>query len=181
MTSCRQNKSDISLFIESYVHYYPRICHYLIPLLEGDIHSAEDITQEVFTRFYVSSETLSRQVIHNWLYSASRNILFEHYRKNSNSYNCEDIDTLSRLEDEALSYMEDYDIKIIVEDLLRSIADPLDIMIFEYVALCGLTYHETAKLLSLPYRRVKYRYPVIIKGILASLSKKGIKRTGDII
>jgi len=119
MTLCRQKKSDISLFIESYINYYPRICHYLIPLLEGDIHSAEDITQEVFTRFYITSETLSRQVIHNWLYSASRNILFEHYRRNS-SYICEDIDKILHLEDEALSYMEDHDIKILIEDILRN-------------------------------------------------------------
>jgi len=45
----------------------------------------------------------------------------------------------------------------------------------------GLTYYEALKLLSLPYRKVKYRYPVIIKGILNTLSQKGIKRTGDII
>lgn len=77
--------------------------------------------------------------------------------------------------------MEDHDLRLIIEDIVRSIGDPLDIMIFEYVALCGLTYHETSKLLSLPYRKVKYRYPVIIKGILNTLSQKGIKRAGDII
>jgi len=180
MTLCHHKKGDISLFIESYINYYPRICHYLIPLLEGDIHSAEDITQEVFTRLYINAGSLDRQIIHKWLFSASRFVLFEHYRRNNKNI-CDDIDELVALEDETLSYMEDHNLRIIIEDVLRSIGDPLDIMIFEYVALCGLTYHETAKLLSLPFRRVKYRYPVIIKGILASLSKKGIKRTGDII
>jgi len=180
MTLCHHKKGDISLFIESYINYYPRICHYLIPLLVGDIHSAEDITQEVFTRLYINAGSLDRQIIHKWLFSASRFVLFEHYRRNNKNI-CDDIDELVALEDETLSYMEDHNLRIIIEDVLRSIGDPLDIMIFEYVALCGLTYHETAKLLSLPFRRVKYRYPVIIKGILASLSKKGIKRTGDII
>lgn len=180
MTLCHQKKGDISLFIESYIQYYPRICHYLIPLLEGDIHSAEDITQEVFTRFYINADSLNQQIIHKWLYSASRYVLFEHYRKNSKDI-CEDIDELAALEDETLAYMEDHDLRLIIEDIVRSIGDPLDIMIFEYVALCGLTYYETSKLLSLPYRKVKYRYPVIIKGILNTLSQKGIKRTGDII
>jgi len=119
-------------------------------------------------------------VITNWLYSATRYVLFEHYRKN-NRYVFKDTDSITALEDETLSYMNDLDLKIIIEDIINSIRDPLDIMIFEYVALCGLTYRETAKLLSLPYRRVKYRYPLIIKRILRELSKKGIKRTGDII
>lgn len=181
MTSCRQKKTDISLFIESYIHYYPRICHYLIPFLEGDTHTAEDITQEVFTRFYIIAETLTRQVIHNWLYSASRYVLVEHYRKNKINYNCEDINTLSRLEDEALSYLEDLDIKIFVDEVIQSIGDPIDIMIFEYITLCGYTYKETADILSLPPRKVRYRYSVIIKGILKYLSKRGIKHTGDIL
>jgi len=180
MTLCHHKKGNLSLFIESYIQYYPRICHYLIPLLEGDIHSAEDITQEVFTRLFINAGSLDRRIIHKWLFSASRYVLLEHYRKNNKNIG-DDVDELVALEDEALAYMEDHDLRLIIEDIVRSIGDPLDIMIFEYVALCGLTYHETAKLLSLPYRRVKYRYPVIIKGILNTLSQKGIKRTGDII
>ena len=181
MKLCHHKKGDISLFIESYINYYPKICHSLILQLEGDIHSAEDITQEVFTRFYIIADTLARQVIHNWLYTASKYILKEHFRNNNISYNCEDIDSLSRLEDEALSYLEDLDIKIFIDEIIQSIGDPIDIMIFEYVARCGFTYHDTAKIISLPYRRVKYRYPLIIKGILNTLSQKGIKRKEDII
>jgi len=180
MTSCRQKKTDISLFIESYIHYYPRICHYLIPLLDGDFFTAEDITQEVFTRFYVNAKTLNRQVINNWLYSATRYVLFEHYRKNS-KYVFDDMDYIMTLDDEFMAFREDHDLRIIIEDIIKSIGDPLDIMIFEYVALCGLTYRETAKLLSLPHRRIKYRYPIIVKGILKYLSKRGIKNTGDVL
>jgi RNA polymerase sigma factor (sigma-70 family) len=150
-------------------------------MLNGDIHTAEDITQEVFTRLYVTSETLSRQVIHNWLYSALRYVRIEHLRKNSINYTCEDINTLSRLEDETISYLEDHDIKIFVDEIIQSIVDPVDKMIFEYITLCGHTYKETADILSLPPRKVRYRYSVVIKGILKYLSKRGIKHTGDIL
>ena len=104
MTLCHHKKGDLSLFIESYIQYYPRICHYLIPLLEGDIHSAEDITQEVFTRLFINAGSLDRRIIHKWLFSASRYVLLEHYRKNNKNIG-DDVDELVALEDEALAYM----------------------------------------------------------------------------
>jgi len=174
-------ESAIALFIESYIYYYPRIFRYVLHRIDGDIHSAEDITQEVFTRFYTRMNNLSPHAVHNWLYSASKNILREHYRNNNYIYNCGDIDNQLYLEDETLSYMEDHDLKIIIGDILKSIGDPEDIMIFDYILLRGLSYGETAKLLNLTPPAVRYRCSIIIRKVLSAFSKYGINTPGDLI
>jgi hypothetical protein len=124
--------------------------------------------------------SLRDHAVRNWLYSASKNVLFEHYRERSMNYACEQIDEVSLLEDEKLTYIDDFDLNIIIDDILKSIGDPLDMLIFEYMALCGLTFSETSKLTRLTAPAVRYRYKIILNRVLASLSKYGINSIGDI-
>ena len=125
-------------------------------------------------------ESISNQNVQSWLYSALKNVSCNFYRAAQKCV-CEDIDDPLFLEDETLSYNETFEVSILLSDAISSLSDPVDIKLFEFVAIYGFSYCDTAAALSLTPRQVKYRYPTIRRRVLTYFINKGINKTGELL
>jgi RNA polymerase sigma-70 factor (ECF subfamily) len=165
-----------AFFIECYVNYRPLIYKIIYTKL-GDRDSAEDICQEVFSRFFVNLHRIEIETAKRWLLAASRNVLYEHYRTLERTP--ENIDELTKLNDETLAYnTPDYDMEIIINDVKQSLHE-LDRHIFDYMVSRGCTYDETAERLGLTSRQVRYRLNLIHRYITEYFVRHGLKDISD--
>lgn len=167
-----------AFFIECYANYRPMIYKIIYSKL-GDRHSAEDLTQDVFCRFFCSLEKINNCSARSWLITASRNVLYEHYRKLE--HRPENIEDLVKVEDDTLAYNNsDYDLDIILKDIKQSLRE-LDRRILDYVIMQNRTYDETAQHLGLTSRNIRYRVNLIHRYITDYFSRHGIKDLSEFL
>lgn len=76
---CRRN--DQAAFDEVVGRYKNKVYNYISRMV-GDSEDAEDLTQEVFVRMYVSLETFRRQSsLSTWLFRIAGNLCIDHFRR----------------------------------------------------------------------------------------------------
>lgn len=76
---CRRN--DQAAFDEVVGRYKNKVFNYISRMV-GDSEDAEDLTQEVFVRMFVSLETFRRQSsLSTWLFRIAGNLCIDHFRR----------------------------------------------------------------------------------------------------
>lgn len=124
---------------------------------------AEDITQEVFVKLFVSPPNLSVKKLRAWIFTVSRNSAIDYLRKNRVSYNEEITLTTHNVENEVLNRLD------IEQAFLALNTTEREIITLHLNA--GLSFKEITSItqLSLPstYRRYKQalnKLKVILSG-----------------
>ncbi len=163
---------------ECFVVYYP-IVYKKILSKTGDVHTAEDLAQEVFYRFLLNMAKVEDIYVRSWLFSVTRNVLYEHYRSEEKGLvDAIDIDEsgFDSVEDERVL---DFDILMLLDEALAAVESEKDRLVFTLIASRGFTYAEAAELLDMTPRQVKYRFHISIKHILLYFTDMGLKSVDD--
>ena len=71
----------------------------------GNVHDAQDLTQEVFVRIYrtMASYTIEKGAFTTWLTTLTRNLLVDHFRRSKQDRITDSLDAGLREEDDSLS------------------------------------------------------------------------------
>lgn len=165
-------------FTEAYNRYYALVFSVVYSRVRNE-SAAEDITQEVFLRFY---EKFNDIVEHRkWLYGTLRNVCFEYFRRHN--VPCENIE--GHVEIIADGYdLSVYDTNSVLREALDESSlfkDDSERVMFELVAIHNYSYRSTARQLGTTEHKVRYRFGILVKNLLSYLEKKGISRLEDII
>lgn len=165
-------KDNRAFFNECYRNNYKQIYNYILSKT-GNTHNSEDLCQEVFARFLEHIEKIHPAAVRTWLYSAVKNVLYEHYR-NSAGISAENIEDASVVRDESLSYNHpDYDLSIILDEIRRALP-PDELAIYECSSIGRYTDSEAARILGLTIRQFRYRAYLVRRKIQLRLQKAGI-------
>ncbi len=164
-------------FSEIYSDYYNAVFGAVYTRV-GNPADAEDITHEVFLRFFENMDLIENN--RRWLFGTLRNVILEHYRTRKPDVNIDDV-----FQDLALTFVNGFrDIRIIIKDAIESddnFKDEHDRIIFDLVAVQNCTYETAGKELGYTRNQVKYRYFQIVKNITAYLKQKGIASIEDLL
>jgi RNA polymerase sigma factor (sigma-70 family) len=167
-----------SEFIEIYNDYYSLIFGSVCMRINS-IDDAEDITQEIFIRFFNKMDEVDNP--RKWLLGAMRMVLFEFYKKKRDDVL--DIDEV--FTDVSLTFINGMkEQRLIISDILEddsTFGNNQNRLIFDLIAIQRYTMEAAAKELGLSRDQVKYRYGVINKNILILLRKKGITNLEDLL
>ncbi len=138
-----------------------------------------DLAQEVFTRFYAKMDEVDNP--RKWLFGTLRNVLLEHYRKNT-------VDTMDIDEiffDENIGYVNGFrDTRIILQEAFEAsenYRDEKDRIVYELIAVKNYSHDEVARLLGITKRQVNYRYRCVVDRIVDYLRKKGVNRLEELL
>lgn len=163
---------------ECFVLYYPIVYNKILSKT-GDVHTAEDLAQEVFYRFLLNMAKVEDLYVRAWLFSVTRNVLYEHYRSEEKGLvDAIDIDEsgFDTIEDDKAP---DFDVLMILDEALASIDSERDRLVFTLIASRGFTYAEAGELLDMTSRQVKYRFQIAIKHILLYFTDMGLRSIDD--
>ena len=173
----KKEKSKNAAFTEVYSEYYATIFGLLF-LRSGDPDIAEELTQEVFIRYYNNID----DALHTrgWLLTTAKYVYYEHYRKIHRNP-----DTVSILDDDELfeqkAESDNHDIRIIISEAIESIKDHTDRMIFDLVTLQKYTHEEAGKHTGLSRRQIKYRHGLVVNEVIDALKKQGLNTLEEMI
>lgn len=173
----RINKRN-SKFIEVYTDYYTLIFGSVCVRI-NNIDDAEDITQEIFTRYFNKMDEVESP--RKWLLGTMRMVLFEFYKKKRDDV--VDIDEV--FSDVSLTFLNGMrDQRLIINDILEdesTFGNKQNRLIFDLIAVQRYTMEEAAGELGLSRDQVKYRYGIVNKNILISLKKMGITNLEELL
>jgi RNA polymerase sigma factor (sigma-70 family) len=166
-------------FAELYYRYYPVVMS-AVYYRARNYHDAEEITQEVFLRFYRKMDEVESPG--KWLMGTLRNVMYEYYRKNRP----ESFDIEEMMSDVSLTFVNGLrETRIIVDDALRHLEGRIDEgeqAVFDLVAVYGYSYREAGKSLGMTKRMVEYRYRRIVSLLLDYLrTARGITSFEDLL
>ncbi|MCP4131810.1 MAG: RNA polymerase sigma factor [bacterium] len=166
-----------SEFTKAYSLYYPVVFGSIYTKI-GDTHTANDLAQEVFMRFFANQQTVEKP--RPWLLGTVKNVLFEYYRKEYSME--EEVAHSEAYSDIALTFTNGFrDARILIDEAVESIFDPVNRSLFDLVAVYNFSYNKAGKQLGLSERQVKYRYGIIVKKVLEFLKEKGIENIEDLL
>lgn len=170
--------THINAYTQAYSDYFP-IAYAVIYGKVRDADTANDLCQELFTRFYEKFDTIDNH--RRWIYSAIRFILLEHYR----SKNADSIEIESLVSDVRMSFVNGFrDSRIMIEEALDSLenfGEERNRTIFDLIALYNYTYEETADHLGISKRQVRYQYGLVVNRLMDYFRKAGIHGLEDLL
>jgi len=158
--------------------YYPVVFKKILSKT-GDVHTAEDLAQEVFYRFLLNMAKVEDLYVRSWLFSVTRNVLYEYYRsEEKNLVDAVDMDEsgFDVPEDDRIL---DFDVLMLLDQALAAVESERDRMVFTLIASRGFTYAEAGELLEMTPRQVKYRFHITIKHVLLYFTDMGLKSIDD--
>ena len=168
----------ITEFSEVYSNYYS-VVYSAVYTKVGNSEDTEDITQEVFIRYYKKMDEIENS--RKWLYGALKLVVLEYYRKKKPA----DFDIDEVFSDIALTFVNGFrDTRIIINEAIEEMdnyKDDIDRIIFDLIAVQNFTYKNAGKQLGLTRIQVRYRYGLIVRSIKDSLRKKGIKSLEELL
>jgi RNA polymerase sigma factor (sigma-70 family) len=142
-------------------------------------HAAEDITQEVFVRFYEKYETIENHRV--WLYGAMKNVIMEYARKHREI----DIDIETLFADISMSYVNGFrDTRFMIEEALNNkdnFGDEKGRLIFDLIALNNYSYREAGDAVALSERQTRYRYNQITNRLMEHFRRRGVKGLEELL
>lgn len=172
------NKQKLDLFTEAYNNYYPLLFNAISGKVR-DTHDTEDICQEVFIIFYNKFETIENH--RAWLNGTMRNVVYDYYKRKGR--NDEDINSI--IEDSSMSYVNGFrEARLIIEDVINNGAvfdDERDKTVFDLIAFNNYSYIDTAKLVKISYRQVRYSFKKSSLKIQEQLRSRGIKGLEELL
>ncbi|MCM1154768.1 MAG: RNA polymerase sigma factor [Roseburia sp.] len=146
------DEEAMELFVREYYPFILKYCYYHCP----DRESAQDLTQETFTRFFTKlSAYRHRGKALNYLYTIAGNLCIDFMRKNRNGYG---VPFEMSPENETVGENETAGVeeKIIMEEALKKLPDELrEVVILHYFQ--ELSLKETAAVLQIGLPLAKYR------------------------
>lgn len=175
------NKSDeklVALYLsgeekalEILLERYLTVIYNFIYRLVLNKHTAEDLTQETFFKFWKNLKKVNpNKKLRPWLYVIAKNTTFDYLRKKK--IITKNIDFWENLPDEKIDPAENFDQKILSRDLEKALRKLPEI----YRAILILHYKnefslvEISQILKMPYNTTKSRYRrglMILKKIIA--------------
>jgi RNA polymerase sigma factor (sigma-70 family) len=165
------------IFTEVYNKYFPLVFSTVHTKVDN-IDDANDISQEVFIRFYEKFDEIEDHK--KWLYGALRFSVLNYYKKRRDNVNIDDI-----FNDVSLTFVNGFrHTRIIISEAIEKgnvFADDEDSTLFDLVAVHTYSYTEAGKELGLTKRQVEYKYRRIVDKILDYLKKNGIENLEDIL
>lgn len=159
---------DIEAFEALVRAYTPRVYAHAMRFF-GDVHAAEDATQEVFVKVYRSlAEFDGRSKFSTWLYRVTRNTCLDLFRSGKRfPLPADPVDIAASEPDLA----DAATLSVALEGALRSLP-PEDRDALSAVALFGLTYLEAATVLGVPAGTVKSRVFRARRALVTALDLK---------
>ncbi len=149
---------------EIYQQYYPKVLGYLNGKLNSR-HDAEDLCADVFVKVYSHIDEFdeSKASISTWIYTITRNTLFDHFRTNHVSAEIDE------------TYKDDSDVEAEVcsNETLEELADALEQIPERERDIIMLHYYDKVPLMEIADRMgVSYSYAKVLhKKALSSLGK----------
>lgn len=162
-------RNDASAFDEVVGRYKNKVYSYVCRMIGGD-QDAEDLTQEVFIRMYVSLGSFrSQSSLSTWLFRIAGNICIDHYRRNRKHQNIaysldepvESDDSPQAREVPDTTYdpqriFEQGEMNTQIEQALMRLPDKLRAVIILH-DIEGLQYDQIAEVVGCPLGTVKSR------------------------
>lgn len=144
-------EGDLEAFQTFYGRHAGRVLAYACQLGKG-ADLVEDVVQEVFVAVWrrAASFRPDRGDPAGWLYTITRNKLVDHWRRQGETAELGEIDSMSFAEEES------GDLRVTVRQALARVA-PDQRRAIEMAYFGGLTYEETARRLDLPVGTLKSR------------------------
>jgi RNA polymerase sigma factor (sigma-70 family) len=171
----KKEKSKNAAFTQVYSEYYATIFGVLY-LRTGNADTAEELTQEVFIRYFNNMEGAVH--VRGWLLTTAKYVLLEHYKKNKKNP-----DIIPIMDDELFEQKlpDVTDIRIIIDNAIESIKDHTDRMIFDLVTLQKYTFKEAGTLTGYTKRQIKYRHALVVREVIDALKKQGINSLEELL
>ena len=166
-----------SAFTNSYSEYYSIVYGVLYSKV-GNIDTAQDLTQEVFIRYYEKFEQVTN--IKAWLLGVVKNVLYKYYHSIKNMP--EELAIEESEWDVSLSFVNGFrESRIIIDESISQIDGKTDQILFDLISVQYYTLAEAASITGLSHRQVKYRYSLILKKVISHLNSRGIKQLEDLL
>jgi RNA polymerase sigma factor (sigma-70 family) len=145
----------------------------------GNVHDAEDISQEVFIRLYEQLETVEKP--RQWVLGCLRNVVLEFYRRKQRH----DVDIDALFDDMSLSYVNGFrearlTIAQVMDEVFAGEGDR-DAALFNLVAVHGYPVAEAARELNIAYKAAVYRYGRLCDLMTDGLKKRGIRKIEELL
>lgn len=176
MITIKKNKT----FNKSYNQYYTYVFSKILYKIKN-YDDAKDLCQEIFTQFYNNFEKIkSPKAWFNTVIYYELGRFYEKRKKENNIINIESLDE-EQYTNNNYVLIEN---KIIFNDLIKTkinLKNNIDEEIFNLVAIENFNYTQTAKLLGITTRQVRYKYKKAILLISKFLNNIGIKTIEDYI
>jgi RNA polymerase sigma factor (sigma-70 family) len=165
-------------YAEAYSDFYPVIFSSVYKKI-GNIEDAEDICQEIFISFYNKLDEIENR--RKWLYGALRLEVMAYYRKKNPD--AADID--SEADNIGMSFVNGFrEARIIIHNAIEDMSnyrDDADRALFDLVAVRNFSYEEAGAQLGMSKRQVRYRYGIIVEGLIEYFKAKGINSLEELL
>lgn len=155
-----------------YAQYFNDVYHFVLSLTKNSALT-EDIVQETFTRAYLNLDSFRNQPNKAWLFTVSRNIYYDHIRKNKNiadiDYDYSTIPDTNISPEDALFQKEN--LQQLYEEIMNLKENYRDAIICFY--LKELNYKEAATEMNVTESNFKSILFRAKKSLKRSLERKG--------
>lgn len=152
MLMMKASRGDKKAYAVLYSKYFSAVTRFLASM-DGQLHTREDISQEVFYRIWKNREKYQpNSTFKTFLFACAKNILYEHKSKSSKEIPLSGVDYSDLLPianvSEASAGIEDEAGKTIrlLGELMSQLPDKQQ-NVFKLTYLSGMSSHEIAKLL----------------------------------
>jgi RNA polymerase sigma factor (sigma-70 family) len=178
MDESRISEDRMQRFKTAYDLYYSLIFSVIISKI-GNYDEAEDLCQELFSRFLQKIEEINNP--RTWLYGAMRIIMIEFYKNKGDK--TENIESL--LDDPSTGYVNGFrEARLVIKDVLSDPSTFLsesDRSIFELVAVHCFSIADASRHLCVTYRQAHYSFEQSSKKVINLLKSKGIGKLEDLL
>ncbi len=152
--------------------YRKPLVGYILPMVNGDLHAAEDVVQETMLRGWQHATELNPEHAGSWLHTVARNIAVSafHRRRRARPHEVPlDEDTVPGIDDGLESMFDAW----VVATALQSIsADHRDVIVQLYYERRSVA--EVAELLGIPEGTVRSRCFYGLRALRRELEQQGI-------
>lgn len=168
-------------FTDQYNSYYTLVFSSIHSKIQN-FHDAEDITQEVFLRFYNKIDEVENP--RRWLFGTLRNVVLDYYK--SKDKKKRDVDIESIFEDLSLSFVNGFrDTRLIIEKAMDEIfttkEDEISRALFDLIAVYNYSFVEASKHLNLSYKKVRNMFHKTVKRLILRLNEMGIRNLEELL
>jgi len=165
-------------FTEMYSDFFPLVYGAVYSKL-GNIEDAGDIAQEVFARYYDKMGEVENP--RRWLFNAMRYVVKEFYcARKGVEISIEEV-----FEDMGLMFVNGLrEARLVIQEALENMENfhgEREKILFDLIAVNGFTYGEAGRELGMSERRVRRRYRLIVRRLVAYLNRKGIRNLEDLL
>lgn len=147
-----KHESNNLSFDDLYKNYYIDIRNYVSKLC-GSWHISEEITQEVFIKFYKNHSKISYKNVRGWLYKVAHNDTINYFKKNSKIFIELDEDIKDISNDPYNEIMQNKQRKTISQIFMKMPSNQSQALLLK--DMYGYSYEEISIIMKISYKAVK--------------------------